>query len=53
MKNKQTLMAGTAIVGAVALTGLSVMAQQQSDETPEMWENCLIKLNRPGNLKDC
>jgi hypothetical protein len=36
MKNKQTLMAGTAIVGAVALTGLSVMAQQQSDETPEM-----------------
>jgi len=36
MNNKQTLMAGTAIVGAVALTGLSVMAEQQSDETPEM-----------------
>ena len=36
MNNKRTLMAGTAIVGAVALTGLSVMAEQQSDETPEM-----------------
>ena len=36
MKNKRTLMAGAAIVGAVALTGLSVTAEQQSDETPEM-----------------
>jgi len=36
MNNKRTLMAGTAIVGAVALTGLSVMAEQQSDETPKM-----------------
>ena len=36
MKNKRTLMAGAAIVGAVALTGLSVPAEQQSDETPEM-----------------
>ena len=36
MKNKRTLMAGAALVGAVALTGLSVTAEQQSDETPEM-----------------
>ena len=36
MKSKRALMAGTAMVGAVALTGLSVMAEQQSDETPEM-----------------
>jgi hypothetical protein len=36
MNNKRALMAVTATVGALALTGLSMVAQQQNDETPEM-----------------
>jgi hypothetical protein len=36
MINKRALMAVTATVGALALTGLSIVAQQQSDEPPEM-----------------
>ena len=36
MNNKRALMAVTATVGALALTGLSIVAQQQSDEPPEM-----------------
>ena len=36
MNNKRALMAVTATVGALALTGLSIVAQQQSEEPPEM-----------------
>ena len=36
MNNKRALMAVTATVGALALTALSIVAQQQSDEPPEM-----------------
>ena len=36
MNNKRSLLAVTATVGALALTGLSTVAQQQSDEPPEM-----------------
>ena len=36
MNNKRALMAVTATVGALALTGLSIVAQQQNEEPPEM-----------------
>ena len=36
MNNKRVLIAVTATVGALALTGLSSVAQQQSEEPPEM-----------------
>ena len=37
MNNKRTLIAVTATTGALALLGLSIVAQQQSDdEPPEM-----------------
>ena len=36
MINRRALMAVTATVGALVLTGLSIVAQQQSDEPPEM-----------------
>ena len=36
MNNKRALMGVTAIVSALALTGLSIVAQQQSEEPPEM-----------------
>ncbi len=36
MNSKRALLAVTATVGALALTGLSTVAQQQSDEPPEM-----------------
>ena len=36
MNNKRALMAVTATVGALALTGLSSVAQQQNEEPPEM-----------------
>ena len=36
MKSRRALLAVTATVGALALTGLSTVAQQQSDEQPEM-----------------
>ncbi len=36
MTNKRALMAVAAAVGALALTGLSIVAQPQSDEPPEM-----------------
>jgi len=36
MNSRRALLAVTATVGALALTGLSTVAQQQSDEPPEM-----------------
>ena len=36
MINRRALIAVTATVGALVLTGLSIVAQQQSDEPPEM-----------------
>ena len=36
MNNRRALMAVTATVGALALTGLSIVAQQQNEEPPEM-----------------
>ena len=36
MNNKRALMAVTATVGTLALTGLSIVAQQQNEEPPEM-----------------
>ena len=36
MNNKRALIAVTVTVGALVLTGLSIVAQQQSDEPPEM-----------------
>ncbi len=36
MRNKRVLLAATAAIGALALTGLSVVAQQQDEEPPPM-----------------
>lgn len=36
MRNKRVLLAVTAVIGALALSALSVVAQQQDEELPPM-----------------
>ena len=36
MRNKRVLLAATAVIGALALSGLSVVSQQQGEEPPPM-----------------